>query len=91
MLQKENYERQECRFVSFLAGIVGNGSTVPSKSFTLVLVYCKTVSWEMTAVPLSSVALFRRSRPPGERTRLLSQSSIFNIYIYSGHGSSVEA
>ena len=51
MLQKQNYERQECRFVSFLAGIVGNGSTVPSKSFTLVLVYCKTVSWEMTTVP----------------------------------------
>jgi hypothetical protein len=72
MLQKQNYERQECRFVSFLAGIVGNGSTVPSKSFTLESVYCKTVSWEMTTVSSLQGSVFRRSRPAGERTRFLS-------------------
>ena len=82
MLQKQNYERQECRFVSVLAGIVGNGSTVPSKSFTLVLVYCKTVSWEMTTVSSLQALSFAGLAPLASVPAFFHRtSSIFNIYI----------
>ena len=83
MLQKQNYERQECRFVSFLAGIVGNGSTMPSKSFTLESVYCKTVSWEMTTVFSLQAQSFEGLAPLASVPGCFHMNS--SIFIYSGN------